>query len=80
MTPEKLAAWTSGLGGRRFIMCVGAGVVSTVLLVLHYLDPANFQIIILGTIGAYIAGNSFERHGPDENYSNFTPDSYNVRN
>ena len=79
MTPEKMSAWTSALGGRRFIACSGAGIVSTVLLVLHYLDPANFQYIIIGTVGAYIAGNSFERHGPGEDYSN-APDSYNVRN
>ena len=69
MTPDKVSTWMGALGGRRYIMCVGSGVVSTGLLMLHYLDPSNFQIIILGTIGAYIAGNSFERHGPDEDYS-----------
>ena len=63
MTPDTVRAWISGCGGRRFLLCVGSGIVNTVLLILGYLDKSTFQTLILGTLGAFIAGNSWEHHG-----------------
>lgn len=50
------------LGGRRFVMCMGCGVVSTALLWWAKIDGSVFRDIILGTIGAYVAGNAFQKN------------------
>lgn len=50
-------------GGRRFIATVGAGVVTSALQWFGKLDPAGttYAAVILGTVGAFIAGNTAQK-------------------
>lgn len=56
----------TSLGGRKFILCIGCGVVSSILLWFGKLDANNYTMLIGFTIGAYIAG------GTIDNIKNFT--------
>jgi hypothetical protein len=51
------------LGGRRFMLTVGCGVATSILQVLGKLDPAGstYALVIVGTVGAYITGNTYQK-------------------
>lgn len=61
MTPEKLHAWLEAAGGRRFVMAMGAGVVSTLLFVFGKLTQGNYMMLQSGTILMYLAANNHEK-------------------
>lgn len=46
-------------GGRRFIMALGAGIITSILQWFGKLDPAGttFGLTIVATVAAYITGN-----------------------
>ena len=50
------------LGGRRFLLAVGAGVVATILQWNGKLDPAgtSYAAIVIATVASYITGNVME--------------------
>lgn len=50
------------IGGRRFVLAVGAGLASTVLQWFGKLDPAGmaYVAVISSTVAAFIAGNVIE--------------------
>ena len=50
-------------GGRRFLMAMGAGITATILQWFGKLDQAgtNYVILVMGTVGAYIAGNTYQK-------------------
>lgn len=48
-------------GGRRFLMCMGAGITFTALLVASHIDQHVYQFLIVATIGAYITGNTAQK-------------------
>jgi hypothetical protein len=50
-------------GGRKFLLTLGCGIVTTVLQYAGKLDPAGstYALVILGTVGAYIAGNTYQK-------------------
>jgi hypothetical protein len=50
-------------GGRRFLLALGAGCTTTVLQYFGKLDPAGstYAMVVIGTVGAYIAGNVAQR-------------------
>lgn len=60
MTPEIVAAWMTALGGRRFLMTMGAASVNTVLFVCHTLSENGYLMAFYATIGAYIGANTIE--------------------
>lgn len=61
MTPAELIAWREAFGGRRFFLALGAGLMCTALRWAERLDDATFGMVVLGTVGAYIAGNVYQK-------------------
>lgn len=50
------------LGGRRFVVTMGAGLMTTLLQWFGKLDPAGstYALVIAATVGAYIAGGTMD--------------------
>lgn len=48
-------------GGRRYVMAMGAGITCTVLVWFGKITPEVFQWTVLGTVAAYITGNTFQK-------------------
>lgn len=51
-----LKAW----GGRRFLLAVGCGLVTTALCWFGKIDGATYAMVIVATVGSFIAGNVVE--------------------
>lgn len=58
MTPAEAI---SKVGGRRFLMVMGCSVVNTVLVWYAKIDGAVYRDILAFTVGAYIAGNTWQK-------------------
>lgn len=50
------------VGGRRFVLTMGAGITTTVLQWFGKLDPAGstYALVIAATVGAYIGGATMD--------------------
>ena len=44
-------------GGRRFLLSIGSGLVTSILTWAGKIDGATYATVIIATVGAYIAGN-----------------------
>lgn len=57
----------SNSGGRKFLIALGAGVVTTVLQWFGKLDPAGntYSIVVIGTVGAYLVANTTQKGKTD---------------
>ena len=51
------------IGGRKFLLCVAIDICAVVLQWFGKIDPAGstLALIVVGTAGAYIAGNVIQR-------------------
>lgn len=49
------------LGGRRFLLSFASLWVCSSLLIGNYIDPTTYRDIVLGTVGAYILGNTWQK-------------------
>lgn len=49
------------LGGRRFVMSMLIGFTTALLTYLGKIDGSTYSFVILGTVGAYITGNTFQK-------------------
>lgn len=60
MNPSDIMA---AVGGRRFVLCLGCSIMTTILQASGKLDPAGstYALVILGTVGAYVAGNTTQK-------------------
>jgi hypothetical protein len=50
-------------GGRRFILALGSGIMTTVLQWLGKLDAngSTYAMVIIGTVGSYLAANTLQK-------------------
>ena len=48
-------------GGRTFLITLGCGAMTSLLTYLKVLDSTAYTTVILGTVGAYIAGNTVQK-------------------
>lgn len=60
MRPRQVSAWMYGLGGRRFLMVMGAAAVNTALFATRIMSEAGYITLTLATIGAYLTANTAE--------------------
>lgn len=58
---DTVAAWLIAVGGRRFLMSMGAGVVNTALFWAGVLSESGYITLTMATVGAFIAANTMER-------------------
>jgi len=49
------------LGGRRFVMTMGCGLVTTLLCFFGKIDGGTYSVVICATVAAYITGNGVEK-------------------
>lgn len=61
MSAASLTAWREAAGGRRFILALGAGVVSTVLFIFGKLTEEHYMALQMGAVVAYLAANNHEK-------------------
>jgi hypothetical protein len=50
------------IGGRRFLMTMGCGIVCTVLVWFGKIDGNIFRDVVIATVAVYIAGNVIQKH------------------
>lgn len=60
ITPNQVSAWMFGLGGRRFLMTSGAGIVNSLLFANAFLSESGYITLTGMTVGAYLAANTIE--------------------
>lgn len=51
----------ANLGGRRYILTVGAGLICTLLLINGNISEGIFRDLIISTVAVYIAGNTVQK-------------------
>jgi len=51
----------TALGGRRFMLTVATQVSVTILVWFGKISDDVFSVLVLGTVGAYIAGNTVQK-------------------
>jgi hypothetical protein len=50
----------NSLGGRKFLITIGCGVVTTILVWFGKIDGTTYTAVILGTVGVYLAANAYQ--------------------
>lgn len=58
--------------GRRFYLVIGCAITYTLLLITGYLDGGAYVALQTLTVGAYIAGNGFQKY-TEARYGTFNP-------
>ncbi len=48
-------------GGRRFLLCLGCGIVCTLLLIFGYLGETVFRDLIISTLGVFVSGATAQK-------------------
>jgi len=57
-----LAGLITASGGRRFLMAVAGGLISTLLLITDHIGESSYVTLQLGLVGAYITGNVVQKY------------------
>jgi hypothetical protein len=58
---QRVAEWIPAVGGRRFILTVGAGLIDTLLLWFGKLSESGFVTLTLATVATYIGANTTQK-------------------
>jgi hypothetical protein len=53
--------WISALGGRRFVLTVGAGLVHTILLWFGKITGDQFVLLTTSTVAVYIGASTYQK-------------------
>lgn len=61
MTSVFVRNWIADFGGRRFLIVLGCGIVDAFLLWHDKLTSSDYVTLTVATIGAYIAGNTYQK-------------------
>jgi hypothetical protein len=51
----------STLGGRRFLLCAGCGLVTSLLCWFAKITGEIYAAVIIATVGGYITGNTWQK-------------------
>ena len=51
------------IGGRRFIMCIGAGLITSLLTYYGKIDSSTYGDVVIWVTGLYITGNTIQKTG-----------------
>lgn len=60
MKPDTAQAWLGALGGRTFLLTVGAGIFNSILVWHKSITSSDFALVTGATLGAYIAANAYQ--------------------
>jgi hypothetical protein len=58
--PSIITRWREALGGRRYLMCMGASLVNTLLFAFGILSEMGYLVIFHATVGAYLVARHAE--------------------
>lgn len=65
--PQKNRRWKNSsydvIGGRRFIMCIGAGLITSLLTYYGKIDSSTYGDVVIWVTGLYITGNTLQKTG-----------------
>jgi hypothetical protein len=54
------------VGGRRFFLAMGSGIVSTLLAWFGKIDGTAYAAVVIGTVAAYITGGTIDNRSASE--------------
>lgn len=54
----KMGQFITDIGGKRFVMTMGAGIVNTLLLIFKHITPTDYVTLTLGIVGVFVAANT----------------------
>lgn len=49
-------------GGRKFLVTMVSGLGTFILVFLDKIDPGTYSVVTIATIGAFIAGNTYQKN------------------
>lgn len=59
--PAYVRSWLEAVDGdEKFVLTMGAGVINTCLLLLHFIDQGTYATLTISTVAAFIGGNVIE--------------------
>jgi hypothetical protein len=61
MEPSRVAEWLEALGGRRFLLVLGCGVVNAILVWFGKITSSDFVLVTSATVSVFIAGNAYQK-------------------
>jgi hypothetical protein len=61
MKPADVDAWVHALGGRKFLLVIGANAINTVLFACHTLSEAGYLTTFGSTVAAYLVTNHMQK-------------------
>ena len=73
MSPEVARSWMSSFGGRRFVLTVGCGLITSLLCWFGKISDQVYATVILATVAAYIGANTIQKQTEIRESAPFPP-------